>query len=108
MRSLDKLISVGVGKTSIRIKSWLTRTREHALQLVGVLETASVLQLGHHASLHLVGSRHAMNEPLRQLHSVEGLEDVLVVDVPEQDHLDTNVFNGMRVVRNEINAYSLV
>ena len=49
-----------------------------------------------------------MNEPLRQLHSVEGLEDVLVVDVPEQDHLDTNVFNGMRVVRNEINAYSLV
>ena len=39
-------------------------TSEHALQLVGVFETASLFQLGDHARLRFVRCRNAMNKTL--------------------------------------------
>ena len=59
------------------------QTGEHPLQLVGILESARFLQLGDHASLGLIGCRHAVNETLRQFGRVERLEHVLVLDVFE-------------------------
>lgn len=60
---------------------------EHALELVGVLETAGLLQLGNHGCFGFIRGGDAVNETLRQLGGVEGLEDVLVFDVLEQNHL---------------------
>ena len=38
-------------------------TRKHALELVGVLETASFFKFRNHASLALVGRRDTMDQP---------------------------------------------
>ena len=73
-----EMLSVGVGYSAR-----LILTRKHALQLVRVFETASLLQLRDHARLGFVRSRNTVNETLRQLSSVECLEDVLILNVLE-------------------------
>ena len=63
------------------------RTGEHTLKLVGVLETTGLFELGDHARLGVVRSRDLVNQTLRQPGTVEGLEDILVLDILEDDHL---------------------
>ena len=60
---------------------------EHPLQLGRVLEPAGLLQLGDHGGLGVVAGRHVLHESLGQHLAVELLENVLVLDVLENDHL---------------------
>ena len=62
-------------------------TCEHSLQLIGVFETTSLLKLRNHAGLALVRRRYTMNEALGQFRGIESLEDVLVLDILEEYHL---------------------
>jgi hypothetical protein len=58
-------------------------TEEHALKLAGRLNTADIRELGDHTRFRISGNGCAMNETLRELHRVESLEHILVVDVSE-------------------------
>ena len=60
---------------------------EHPLQLGRVLEPAGLLQLRDHGGLGVVAGRHVLHESLGQHLAVELLENVLVLDVLENDHL---------------------
>ena len=62
-------------------------TCEHSLQLIGVFETTSLLKLRNHAGLALVRRGYTMNEALGQFRGIESLEDVLVLDILEEYHL---------------------
>ena len=63
------------------------QTCEHALKLVRVFEAAGFLKLRDHTRLTLIRRRHAVDQALRELRGVERLEDILVLDVLEQNHL---------------------
>ena len=62
-------------------------TCEHSLELIGVLETASFLQLGDHARFGLFRCRYTMDKSLGKLGAIESLEHILILDVLEDDHL---------------------
>jgi hypothetical protein len=74
-------------------------TREHPLQLVRVLETTRFLEFGYHARLGLLGRRNGVNKAFRQLRAIKGLEDILVLDVFEDDHLDTGIIRAANTQR---------
>ena len=65
----------------------MERTCEHALKFVCVLEAASLFQLRNHARLRFVRSRNAVDETFRELGRVILLENILVLQIFEQDHL---------------------
>jgi hypothetical protein len=62
-------------------------TCEHALELVGIFETACFLQFGNHARLALIRSGYTVDKTFRQLSGVERLEHILILNVLEQYHL---------------------
>ena len=62
-------------------------TGEHPGELVRVLKARQILQFGDHTGLAVVGGRNLVNETLSQLFLIELLENILVVDEFEYDHL---------------------
>ena len=95
------------GQSSYPIPSRKLRTGEHALKLVGVLETTGLLELRDHACLSLVTRADTVDETLAELGRVERLKHVLVLDVLEENHdlvervLETLGFRHLVVLTQE-------
>jgi hypothetical protein len=70
-------------------------TGKHALELVGVFETASLLQLGDHARFCLVRCRYAVDETLGKLCRIESLEDILLLKILEYNHLRDGIYKNL-------------
>jgi hypothetical protein len=62
-------------------------TGKHSRQLVGIIESGFVFQLGDHTTLTIIRSRSHIDQSIRKFTLVELLEDVLVINERENDHL---------------------
>lgn len=62
-------------------------TGKHFHELVGVIKTAYLLQLRDHATLGIIRCGSGLYQSLGKLLLVELLEDILIVDEFEDDHL---------------------
>lgn len=65
-----------------------TNILKHSLQFGCVFEAAGLFQFGDHACLGVIAGWHVLNEPFRKHFAVKFLEDILIFNILENNHLE--------------------